>query len=166
HRGRVRRRQRARRARHPRGLAPCVGQAGRRQLRRDPARSRRERALRPSPRRVHRRPREPKGRVRAGASGHALPRRGRRAAAGDLRNALQAYAAVGQLPPPAGGVEAPAGTFEPIVDPTMAYAEQKDAMIDEFTRAYLRALIAYTSGNQAAAARIAQLDRTYLGRLL
>jgi transcriptional regulator with GAF, ATPase, and Fis domain len=93
-----------------------------------------------------------------------LKTRSWRGNARELRNALQAYAAVGQLPPATGGPDGESGPFE--IDPTMPYAEQKDVVIDDFTRAYLRALIAYSNGNQAAAARIAQLDRTYLGRLL
>ena len=46
------------------------------------------------------------------------------------------------------------------------YVEQKDEIGERFTRLYLRALLAHTAGNQAAAARIAGIDRTYLGRLL
>lgn len=41
----------------------------------------------------------------------------------------------------------------------MPYAEHEDAMIDEFSRAYLRALVAYANGNQAAAAQPPPLDR-------
>jgi len=97
-----------------------------------------------------------------------LKRRPWRGNARELRNALQAYASVGELPPAVGGqgAAAPIGSFEDIADPTQPYAEQKDAIVDDFTRAYLKALMAYANGNQAAAARIAQLDRTYLGRML
>jgi hypothetical protein len=51
-------------------------------------------------------------------------------------------------------------------DPTRPYAEQKDAVVDDFTRGYLKGLLGYTNGNQAASAKIAQMDKTYLGRLL
>ncbi len=97
-----------------------------------------------------------------------LKRRPWRGNARELRNALQAYASVGELPPAVGGqgTSGPIGSFEEIADPTQPYAEQKDAIVDDFTRAYLKALMAYANGNQAAAARIAQLDRTYLGRML
>ncbi|MBL8739932.1 MAG: AAA family ATPase, partial [Myxococcales bacterium] len=44
--------------------------------------------------------------------------------------------------------------------------EQRDELVDAFTRLYLEALLAHTNGNQSAAAEVAGLDRTYLGRLL
>ena len=74
---------------------------------------------------------------------------------------------MGELPSPVGGaLDAPTGLFDALADPTQPYAEQKDTIVDDFTRAYLKALMAYANGNQAAAARIADLDRTYLGRML
>jgi DNA-binding protein Fis len=51
-------------------------------------------------------------------------------------------------------------------DPTQPYSEQKDALIERFNRGYLKELLAYANGNQAVASSVAQLDRTYLGRLL
>ena len=51
-------------------------------------------------------------------------------------------------------------------DPALPYEEQKEAMNAMFTRAYLQKLMAAANGNQSRAARIAKLDRTYLGRLL
>ena len=59
------------------------------QLRRDPARPGRERAVRPRARRVHRRGAEPQGADRAGRPGHAVPGRDRRPVA---RGAGQAAA--------------------------------------------------------------------------
>jgi DNA-binding protein Fis len=46
-----------------------------------------------------------------------------------------------------------------IVDPDGPYAEQKDALVDAFTRVYLERLLAATGGNQSKAARIAGLHR-------
>ena len=39
-------------------------------------------------------------------------------------------------------------------------------MIDRFTRAYLQAVLARCGQNQTLAARIAGLDRSYLGKLV
>jgi DNA-binding NtrC family response regulator len=85
----------------------------------------------------------------------------------ELRNAVQAFAAVGQLPP-AVPARPPSldEALEAAVDPTIPYAEQKETLIDRFTERYLRALLAYANGSQGAAARVAKLDRTHLGRLL
>ncbi len=86
----------------------------------------------------------------------------------ELRNALEAYAAVGQLPPAAAAAALldAESFFKAIVDPARPYGEAKEEMVEDFTRAYIKALLAYTNGNQAAAARVARMDRTYLGRLI
>ena len=52
------------------------------------------------------------------------------------------------------------------VDLKRPFLEQRDEIVDAFTRHYLEALLAHTNGNQSAAAALAGLDRTYLGRLL
>jgi len=52
------------------------------------------------------------------------------------------------------------------VDVGRPYGDQKDRLVDRFTEEYLRALLAHTAGNQTVAARLAGLDRGYLGRLL
>ena len=81
-RGRVRRRQGADRARHPR-LGRAAREAVRRgQLRRDPGEPGRVDAVRPREGRVHRRDRKAHRQVRRSLGRHAVPRRGRRAAAG------------------------------------------------------------------------------------
>ena len=85
----------------------------------------------------------------------------------ELRNVVQAYAALGTLPAAAatdeGGL---ARALFREIDVTRPYAEQKDAIVDRFTRLYLEALLAHTSGNQTLAADLAGLGRTYLCRLL
>jgi DNA-binding NtrC family response regulator len=53
-----------------------------------------------------------------------------------------------------------------LVDVSRPYSEQKDELSDRFTRVYLHALMREAGGNQTTAARMAGLDRTYLGRLL
>ena len=85
----------------------------------------------------------------------------------ELRNAVQAFAALGVLPEAGRSNEAlvDLGLGE-LVDVSRPYAELKEELPDRFTRIYLAALIAHTRGNQTAAARLAGLDRTYLGRLL
>ncbi len=85
----------------------------------------------------------------------------------ELRNAVQAYAALGVLPERT----RPRGALldlglEEVVDLGRPYAEQKDEIVDRFSRKYLEALLAHTGGNQTLAARLAGLDRTYFGRLM
>ena len=48
----------------------------------------------------------------------------------------------------------------------VSYLAQRDALVDGFTRKYVTALLEHTRGNQSEAARIAGLDRTYLGRMM
>jgi DNA-binding NtrC family response regulator len=85
----------------------------------------------------------------------------------ELRNAVQAYAALGSLPEPSQPkthlLELMLGNFVDIARP---YLEQKEELGDQFTKMYLEALLEATGGNRTAAARLAGLDRTYLGRLL
>jgi transcriptional regulator of acetoin/glycerol metabolism len=87
---------------------------------------------------------------------------------------VQAYVALGRLPPdasaaaggPASGPGSPGDMFERLVDVTRPYADQKDDLVDQFTRAYLVRLMQHTGGNQSAAARLSGLDRSWLWRLL
>jgi len=85
----------------------------------------------------------------------------------ELRNAVQAWAALGVLPEARRSSQA---TLElalgEVVDPRSPYAAQKEAIVDRFTAIYLRRLLEDAGGSQTAAARIADLDRGYLGRLL
>jgi two-component system nitrogen regulation response regulator GlnG len=86
----------------------------------------------------------------------------------ELCNAVDAYLAIGALPRPRGdargtGIDA---TLKAFVDPTKSYADQKQEIVDRFTRAYLERLLETTSGNQSEAARLSGLERSYLGKLI
>jgi DNA-binding NtrC family response regulator len=84
----------------------------------------------------------------------------------ELSNAIQSYAALGQLPQAPVRMPMLDQAFAEMVDVAKPYADQKDEVTDRFTRVYLTALMAHTGGNQSTAARIAGLNRSYLGRLL
>ena len=89
----------------------------------------------------------------------------------ELRNAVLAYVALGTLgspaippiPPSSADLGTPASQA-PRLD--VPYLAQRDALVENFTRQYVAALLQRTRGNQTEAARIAGLDRTYFGRLL
>jgi DNA-binding protein Fis len=53
-----------------------------------------------------------------------------------------------------------------LVDLSRRYSQQKEELAERFTRVYLERLMAHTAGNQTAAAKVAGLDRSYLGTLL
>ena len=85
----------------------------------------------------------------------------------ELRSVVQAFAALGVVPSPTrvkGGLLDLA--LDELVDPTRPYAHQKDELVERFTRRYLESLMRHTESNKSVAARLAGLDRTYLGRLL
>jgi DNA-binding NtrC family response regulator len=88
----------------------------------------------------------------------------------ELRNAVVAYAALGTLPRRGAEGGAPARELvelvAPLVDLSRPFLDQKDALQEAFTRAYLRALLAHTGGNQSEAARVSGLNRGYLLRML
>jgi transcriptional regulator with GAF, ATPase, and Fis domain len=85
----------------------------------------------------------------------------------ELKNAVQAYVAIGQLPSDG---EGPVAHLEHALraasDLCRSYTEQKELVVDLFTKVYLTSLLRHVDGNQSEAARIAGLDRTYFGRLL
>jgi DNA-binding NtrC family response regulator len=98
----------------------------------------------------------------------ALARHGWPGNVRELCNAVEAYLAVGVLPrsragTTGAGIEAALSSF---VDPTRTYADQKQEIVDLFTRAYLERLLDTTSGNQSEAARLSGLERSYLGKLI
>ncbi len=86
----------------------------------------------------------------------------------ELKHALLAYSAIGELPL---GAAAPTDgltgdRISVFADPTQPYAEQKEALVDRMTYLYLKELIQRCNGNRSEAARVAQLQRGYLRRLL
>jgi len=86
----------------------------------------------------------------------------------ELRNAVQAYLAIGTLPGdahPAGG-ELEIACRKLVGDVERPYAEVKEELVHRFTKVYLEALLARTGGNQSEAARIAAIDRGHLGKML
>jgi DNA-binding NtrC family response regulator len=85
-----------------------------------------------------------------------------------LRNAVQAYAALGIIPGEADTQRATDldGALASALDLTLDYAQLKENLVDRFTRIYLKRLLASAKGNQTAAAKLGGLDRTYLGRLI
>jgi DNA-binding NtrC family response regulator len=90
----------------------------------------------------------------------------------ELRNAVLTYTALGTLGSASSANQSAAAeveadtvaSFSPSLD--VPYLEQRDALVDAFTRKYVTVLLERTRGNQTEAARIAGLDRTYFGRLL
>jgi transcriptional regulator with GAF, ATPase, and Fis domain len=86
----------------------------------------------------------------------------------ELKNAIAALAALGDLPDDsrrAQGDELDRALAK-VVDASRPYAEQKDEVALRFTRIYLELVLRRAGGNQTEAARIAGLDRGYLGKLL
>ena len=85
----------------------------------------------------------------------------------ELRNAVEAYLAVGAVPREdvreARAIDAALIDF---IDPTQTYADQKNEVLQRFTRAYLERLLEQTAGNQSEAARLSGLERSYLGKLV
>ena len=85
----------------------------------------------------------------------------------ELRNAVQAYAALGVIPEPSRSKAALLHlVLGELVDMERPFLKQREDLGDTFTRIYLDALLKHAGGNQTVAARLAGLDRTYLGRLL
>jgi DNA-binding NtrC family response regulator len=86
----------------------------------------------------------------------------------ELRNAVEAYLALGVLP--VGGSSRKAQSMEAamaqFVDPTQTFAMQKQELFECFTRAYLERLLRDAGGNQSEAARLSGLQRSYLGKLV
>jgi transcriptional regulator with GAF, ATPase, and Fis domain len=84
----------------------------------------------------------------------------------ELQNAVLAYLAVGELPETSPNRSLLESVLSDLVDLEKPYAAQKEEVAERFTKVYLQALLLRAAGNQSAAARIAGLDRTHLGRML
>jgi DNA-binding NtrC family response regulator len=85
----------------------------------------------------------------------------------ELKHAILAYGAIGELPDDASpGGEDLDQALLPFINTDLAYADQKEALVDRATRLYLARLIEDVGGNRSEAARRAGLQRGYLRRLL
>jgi transcriptional regulator with GAF, ATPase, and Fis domain len=94
----------------------------------------------------------------------------------ELRNAVRAYVALGELELPASGApgSGQAGALSASIEQALSAAvrldvpflEQREAIAERFSVAYVDRVLQETGGNQTAAAKLAGLDRTYFGRLL
>jgi transcriptional regulator with GAF, ATPase, and Fis domain len=86
----------------------------------------------------------------------------------ELKNAVLAFLALGDLPDPGLGFRGDEleSALRKVVDVSRPYSEQKDEIAARFTRVYLEALLRRVGGNQTEAAKLAGLDRGYLGRLV
>lgn len=85
----------------------------------------------------------------------------------ELKNAIVTFDALGILPDrPSLAKPELARHLGPLLDMGRPFLEQKDAVVDTFTKLYLEALMDLAQGNQSEAARMSGLNRTYLGRML
>jgi DNA-binding NtrC family response regulator len=85
----------------------------------------------------------------------------------ELRNVVEAYAALGTLPDSACGeacdLESSLRRYIALEQP---YAGQKERLLQLFLELYVDAMLAHTGGNQSEAARLSGLERSYLNRVL
>jgi DNA-binding NtrC family response regulator len=84
----------------------------------------------------------------------------------ELRNAVQAYLAIGSLPQGQRVVPQLEHALRAMIDAHLPYAEQKERFVELFAKVYLEMVLGETAGNQSEAARISGLDRSYLGKLV
>jgi len=79
----------------------------------------------------------------------------------ELRNVVEATLAMGEAPELA-------GPSSPETSPSLdlPYKDARRALLDDFERRYVERLLERTGGNVSAAAREAQMDRTYLIKLV
>ena len=85
----------------------------------------------------------------------------------ELRNAVQAYVAIGALPQLRAGAASTLDTsLRGYVSKLEPYGVMKQDVVDRMTRAYLLAVMSHAGGNQSEAARVAGLERSYLRKLL
>ncbi len=84
----------------------------------------------------------------------------------ELRNAVQAYLAIGILPDSEGHEGLLDLALREMLDTRGSFAEQRDQLADTFARVFLGKLLSETDGNLTEAARRCGLERSYLGKLV
>ena len=84
-----------------------------------------------------------------------------------LRNAVDSYAALGVIVDPTSNATSPTeGHFPSAIDTTIPYADQKQLLIDRFTKLYLEQLLRDSKNNRSEASRRSGIDRAHLVRML
>lgn len=81
----------------------------------------------------------------------------------ELRNLVDAFVAIRAVPNQP-DIAQPSSDLS--VDTTRPYLEQRDELVDRFTRSYLQGIMSAAGYNQRVAAKVAGLDRSYFGRLV
>jgi DNA-binding NtrC family response regulator len=84
----------------------------------------------------------------------------------ELKNAILAHSALGILPTAARGDGGLDAALRSAVDLSLAYADQKEQLLDRFLRIYLDVLLKRTGQNQSEAARLSGIDRSHLNKLI
>jgi DNA-binding NtrC family response regulator len=84
------------------------------------------------------------------------------------RSSDHAVFAIGALPDMVAELNQPRLNLEsPVcIDPTKPYAEQRDRVLHWFQSNYFSRLLRLTNGNKSQAARIAEVERSYLGKVV
>ncbi len=86
----------------------------------------------------------------------------------ELRNLVEAAVAMGELAAPGRPAAAPRAVDDAsfTTDVGLPYKEARAMLLDQFEAKYVEALLARTSGNVSAAARLAQMTRSHLSELI
>jgi DNA-binding NtrC family response regulator len=83
----------------------------------------------------------------------------------ELRNAVEAFAAIGSVSSDASSEPLLESLLEPYIDLKKTYPEQREHFLSCFLDAYVKKLLRHTSGNQSEASRVSGMDRSQLNRI-
>jgi DNA-binding NtrC family response regulator len=86
----------------------------------------------------------------------------------ELKNAVEAHAAIGTVPDSARNAQASEleSALRNYIAIDQPYARQKEELLHQFLDIYVELLLTHTGGNQSEAARLSGLERSYLNRVL
>jgi len=83
----------------------------------------------------------------------------------ELRNVVEATLVMGTLGLPS-SVESAPREVNVTTEASFVYKEERRRVLDRFEKVFLSSLLATTGGNVRQAARVAQMDRSYLMKLI